>query len=159
MPIPWYPWHPEAFRSDTRIRSLSFAQQGLYRALLDLMWVSPHCQVPADPDKLRSLLHVSFPNSYDRFWLRDLSIILASGLFRISKFMMIRSPRLRANKTKALLKSRLARKSALYRKAKIAHRPHTDRTPTAGVTHQSSEQKQQTVDSITQPLNGRLANA
>lgn len=53
--IPFYPMYPSAFRNDVNVIPLNRAQRGLYRDLLDIMWLSGDCSIPNDLKKLSTL--------------------------------------------------------------------------------------------------------
>src|SRR6266496_223309 len=73
MALPYFPWHPQTFRSDLRIHSLSCAEEGLYHRILDFMWLYPGYRLPADYSSLFRILSLKKgPDWHWRAWISKL---------------------------------------------------------------------------------------
>jgi hypothetical protein len=77
----YMPWYPRDFISDQRTRSLSLADKGLLRDILDRLWLDPNARLPANPDNL--VAHLSLKKGADSLWRQSLARLVSSGLLLV----------------------------------------------------------------------------
>jgi len=112
MALPYFPWYPNDFLSDLRIRSLSFAEQGLYFSVLNRLWLLPDCKLPADDNSL--LRFLSPKEGSDAHWRRWLNKLVSLQLL-VLKDGFISSESLSLLHAIAVEKSKKAKRAALAR--------------------------------------------
>ena len=68
---PWYPWYPNDFNGDEKVKCLPPLAELIYRRALDLMWQSNSIRIPAAmPLLLQSLGSGIEPHEFELMWER-----------------------------------------------------------------------------------------
>jgi uncharacterized protein YdaU (DUF1376 family) len=110
MKLPYFNYYPRDFIADTR--HLSFEQRGVYRELLDFMWIyGDDCTLPDDPKTISGLLGLS-----PKKWLQFRAALVEgfAPVLRSTNGRLI-SKRLHMEFEKANKKSELRKQAALAR--------------------------------------------